>query len=226
MDWSLLQLFSGVTCNPTFRAVRDIITVLRKARVAWTTIPADFRRPFDVAWQASSSMDPTFWPIHPTMERLFLFKRLTGTMTDLTWPDETETYTDSDGNDYTCTVCLYGEYCNGHRGSDVFPFQLDEDTDFVARTGIRGDNENGRTNREIMELLDPRVNAMSYVYDTFKWDHCAADGYDFNDAWKGDRLTGETPSFREGQPRLPFYSGLTEMLQKIVNRKAESNNKA
>ncbi|CAM9493647.1 unnamed protein product, partial [Sphacelaria rigidula] len=37
--------------------------------------------------QASSSLDPSFWVTHPTMERLFMFKRLTGTMTDLTWPD-------------------------------------------------------------------------------------------------------------------------------------------
>lgn len=181
--------------------------------------------PYAMKTQASSSMDPTFWPIHPTMERLFMFKRLTGTMTDLTWPDSTETYTDLDGDSYTCTVCLYGDYCMGHRGSDVFPFGLVDGSTFLPRTGIRGDTYNTRTNREILELLDPRINSMSYVYDTFKWDHCKADGYDFDDAWAGDNLTGEKPIWKDGEPRLPLYSGLRELRQKIADdKKAKQDN--
>lgn len=35
------------------------------------------------------------------------------------------------------------------------------------------------TNREVLDALDPRVNMLSYVYDNFRWDHCAQQGIDF-----------------------------------------------
>ncbi len=31
--------------------------------------------------------------------------------------------------------------------------------------------------------MHPSVNMLSYIYDTFKWDHCAESGFDFDDAW-------------------------------------------
>ena len=55
--------------------------------------------------------------MHPTMERLFMFARLTGRMTDMTWPD-------MDDTESTVMVSRYGSTCNGHGGSDVFPFGL------------------------------------------------------------------------------------------------------
>lgn len=73
--------------------------------------------------QAGSSLDPTFWPMHPTMERLFMFSVLTGQITDVSWPD-------SDSTSSSEVVSRYGDTCNGHSGSDVFPFGLlDTDTD-------------------------------------------------------------------------------------------------
>lgn len=73
--------------------------------------------------QAGSSLDPSFWPMHPTMERLFMFSVLTGHTTDMTWPDSGDSATD-------IMVSRYGDTCNGHGGSDVFPFGLlDTDTD-------------------------------------------------------------------------------------------------
>ncbi|CAN0178829.1 unnamed protein product [Ectocarpus sp. 13 AM-2016] len=38
--------------------------------------------------QASSSLDPSFWSTHPTMERLWMYIVLTGQITDWSWPDE------------------------------------------------------------------------------------------------------------------------------------------
>jgi len=68
-------------------------------------------------------MDPTFWPMHPTMERLFMFSMLTGQTHDLTWPD-------SDDSSTNTMISRYGLECNGHGGSDVFPYGLlDTDTD-------------------------------------------------------------------------------------------------
>lgn len=55
-------------------------------------------------------------------------------------------------------------------------------------TGIRrdglgaGDGGNSFTNREVLERLDPRVDSLTYIYDTFEWSHCKNDGFNMNDA--------------------------------------------
>ncbi|CAN0535641.1 unnamed protein product, partial [Scytosiphon promiscuus] len=38
------------------------------------------------------------------------------------------------------------------------------------------------TNSQALLAFDPRINALPYVYDTFKWAHCKEDGFDLNDA--------------------------------------------
>ncbi|CBJ25520.1 ortho-aminophenol oxidase [Ectocarpus siliculosus] len=136
---------------------------------------------------AGSSLDPTFWAMHPTMERLFMFSSLTGQLTDFHWPDSEFSYTDSDGNIVVETTGIYGDTCHGHGGSDVFPFDLlDGDDDaFQIKTGMPGNGETGNklTNREVLAVLDARFNMLPYVYDNFRWDHCLKDGIDFEDAW-------------------------------------------
>lgn len=130
-------------------------------------------------------------------------------------------------------------------GKDVFPFGLasdeDNDNDFQIRTGIRGDNDSGNTlnNREILRLLDPRVNSLNYIYDTFEWKHCMDDGINFNDAFgdgesegdgadrTGEDRTGTTskdeekktgsgirPTFRQGGPKYPRYKVMEEEFKK------------
>lgn len=170
--------------------------------------------------QASSSLDPTFWVTHPTMERLWMFKRLTGTVTDLTWPDEDVSYTDTTtGKTVTESLSLYDETCNGHRGKDVFPFGLASDEGnygFMARTGIRGDMEAGNTlnNRELLKVLDPRVNALNYIYDTFEWTHCVEDGFDFNDAYNSGKVESKRPTFLVGGKRYPRYAAFEDEMRK------------
>eukprot|EP00903_Cladosiphon_okamuranus_P016180 g14931.t1 len=186
--------------------------------------------------QASSSLDPSFWPTHPTMERLWMYSVLTGHVTDFTWPDENLSYTDEDGDTVTETVSLYGEDCTGHRGSDVFPFGLlDADEDgFEVKTGIRGNNEFGNTlsNREALQAFDPRSNSLPYVYDTFKWTHCAADGVDFDAAWetadeprpmtaKAPAPKKKRPSFKEGEFRTPRFSGMEDIKKRAKAAKAQ-----
>lgn len=116
---------------------------------------------------------------------------LTGAVTDFTWPDTTVTFATPDGVSHTEALSDGGDSCIGHRGSDVFPFGLLEyDTDsFQIRSGIRKDaaaGGNTLTNREVLAAIDPRLNSLSYVYDTFKWKHCEMDGYDFDALW-GER---------------------------------------
>lgn len=139
--------------------------------------------------QASSSLDPSFWGIHGTIERMWMFTLLTGQITDFSWPDaDVISYITPDGVPVReKVISRYGQECVGHRGSDVFPYGLlANDTDgFEVQTGIRWNQGSGNTfsNREALRALDPRANSVSYIFDTFKWKHCAIDGYDFDDAW-------------------------------------------
>lgn len=147
-----------------------------------------------------------------------MFKRLTGTMTDLTWPDEDTTYVNDEGETVVESLSLYSEECNGHRGKDVFPFNLASDdgsSDFKARTQIRGDTDAGNTinNRDILQLMDPRLNTFNYIYDNFDWKHCAEDGYNFNDVWgtnKMEAVRGERPTFKHDEKRYPRFKFVVE----------------
>lgn len=59
-----------------------------------------------------------------------MYTVLTGKIKDYSWPDSDITITRPDGTTVSESMSLYGEDCEGHRGSDVFPFGLlDSDTD-------------------------------------------------------------------------------------------------
>ncbi|CAM9999705.1 unnamed protein product, partial [Ectocarpus fasciculatus] len=177
--------------------------------------------------QASSSLDPSFYATHPTMERLWMYAVLTGQMKDFTWPDEDITVTKPDGTVESESLSLYGDTCLGHGGSDVFPFGLldSEDDGFEIKTGVKGmPSGNTLTNRELLQVFDARSNSLSYVYDTFKWPHCQADGYDLDDAWNAAAQarptpTSRRPSFKEGS-RAPMYSILEEKRAARAAKKA------
>ncbi|CAM9627360.1 unnamed protein product [Pylaiella littoralis] len=204
--------------------------------------------------QSSSSLDPSFWSTHPTMERLWMYTVLTGQITDYTWPDSDVTLTASDGTAYTESISKYSEDCLGHRGSDVFPFDLlaGDSHDFTVQTGIKGNPSDGGnifTNREVLGALDPRMNALSYVYDTFEWKHCEADGFDLGRAWlanggaggstsaKGIAAAGppapNTPPLSQRQSvngrtvfekdalRFPLYGTLTAKMVDLQKRKQD-----
>lgn len=192
-------------------------------------------------FKASSSLDPTFWATHPTMERLWMFSEITGGIDELTWPDEDVTYTDDDGTVVSESLSLYGDTCEGHAGSDVFPFGLlDTDTDgFTIKTGIKENALTGNklSNREVLKALDPRANLLTYVYDTFKWDHCALEGVNFDDAWASTESAapetgvggktgtigakGKRTVFEEGVQRVPMYGSMKEHLaQNKASRQA------
>ena len=159
-----------------------------------------------------------------------MYTVLTGQITDYTWPDADVTYTASDGTVYTESISKYSEGCDGHRGGDIFPFDLlaKDVNDFTVQTGIKGTPEGGGntlTNREVLAALDPRVDALPYVYDTFEWAHCAADGFDLKDAWSAggaadpskhgaprrdehrQSIDGRTV-FEKNAPRFPMYGAL------------------
>ncbi|CAM9668790.1 unnamed protein product [Ascophyllum nodosum] len=139
--------------------------------------------------QSSSSLDPMFWPMHPTMERIWQLSILTGHITDFTWPDHDITYHGPDQTPVERSLSMYTETCVGHRGSDAFPFGiLESDIEgFDVEVGMLAHDGTGVgiPNRDVLAAVDPRVGNVTYIYDNFKWEHCAADGYNFDDLWVG-----------------------------------------
>lgn len=53
-----------------------------------------------------------------------MFKRLSGTLTNLTWPDNDVDFMTKKGEEVSWILSQWNEDCSGHRGSDVYPFGL------------------------------------------------------------------------------------------------------
>ena len=113
--------------------------------------------------ESGSPMDPSFWPIHPTMERLWLFKKLAGGFTDEAWPSVD--YATVDG-------------CHGHKAGDVIPFRFSLKTQSSLSDGSSDpnsavpNNQTKYTNEELYNYMASGSPDMPYVYQDFNWDHC------------------------------------------------------
>mmetsp|Transcript_30141 Transcript_30141/g.38713 ORF Transcript_30141/g.38713 Transcript_30141/m.38713 type:complete len:635 (+) Transcript_30141:70-1974(+) len=111
--------------------------------------------------QASSSYAPEFWPIHPTLERIYQWKKISNDFDDMSWYEGSGTW-----NDEAYNVDL----CTGHRADDIvldgmLPVQIGEKSEI--------------TNGDFYLMLDPNVDVLPYVYDNFDWSYCDATGYSF-----------------------------------------------
>ena len=104
--------------------------------------------------ESASPADVSFWPTHPTVDRLFQWRRLNGM--DLTWP----------GNMAWSVEGTRIAYCNGHNQHDTLPF-----------SGLFDDSGNWYTNKELLHLTDPSNSRSTYIYDNFEWPHCVDEGY-------------------------------------------------
>lgn len=129
--------------------------------------------------ESASPADPSFWPIHPTLERLLHAKYMTASFDTDEWATDAV-------NDYVCNKAkcydteladddsngfgYYEHCCYGH-------YQDDQILD--ASSGDRFSGI-GPTNREMMTWTNPTTMnyTMGYVYDGFTWDHCSSTGYD------------------------------------------------
>ena len=74
--------------------------------------------------QAGSPIDPTFWPIHPTVERLWAHKKLKHMMGDEQWPD---------GHGPLHRMNSMYENCTGHAPDDLVPFHFSLQVRAAAR---------------------------------------------------------------------------------------------
>eukprot|EP00618_Florenciella_parvula_P017577 CAMPEP_0119489082 /NCGR_PEP_ID=MMETSP1344-20130328/14634_1 /TAXON_ID=236787 /ORGANISM="Florenciella parvula, Strain CCMP2471" /LENGTH=720 /DNA_ID=CAMNT_0007524087 /DNA_START=136 /DNA_END=2298 /DNA_ORIENTATION=+ len=102
---------------------------------------------------SSSPVDPIFWSVHPTVDRLWQWKRLsTDCMYNYSWPSGTS---------------IYGT-CSGHDEKDMLPY-----------AGLNPSASNSLLdNKGLYDLLDPTTSDSPYVYDNFEWAHCLQEGSD------------------------------------------------
>jgi hypothetical protein len=162
--------------------------------------------------ESSSAEDPSFWVIHPTLERLLHAKLLAGGF-------ETEDWTTDSVNDFVCNhpdcysstddnITYRESCCYGHYEDDQL---LD---------AINGDASSGSyyTNAEMLSMVDPRTDSysMPYIYDHFKWSHCKE--RDFTELLEEliDNATEYSSSSSGRRPMNPRQIRLREYKQMIV----------
>lgn len=103
-------------------------------------------------YASSATIDPLFWLMHTTTDRLQTYKRgKSYNFTDLSWPDNKE--------------------CYGHSSGDVTIFDVSVGLNLVTPANL--------TNMDVYELTNPtsRDYAMNYVYHDFDYSHCNFDKY-------------------------------------------------
>jgi len=116
--------------------------------------------------ESASPTDPSFWVIHPTLERLLHAKLMAGGFEDESWATDakSDSVCDKAACYYDGTYDYHDECCLGHYSdSQLFNSESGNRTQFF-----------GETNAEIVTNTDPRSHdySMPYIYDTFTWNHC------------------------------------------------------
>eukprot|EP00622_Pseudochattonella_farcimen_P007493 FR743489.1.p2 GENE.FR743489.1~~FR743489.1.p2 ORF type:complete len:162 (-),score=17.60 FR743489.1:95-580(-) len=111
--------------------------------------------------ESGSPSDISFWPIHPTIERLWMWKKLRKGFTDEKWVDGDP-------------ISIFGATCTGHAAEDMvaYPFSF---WDEASRERLY-------SNRELYELANPEGSRLPYIYDSFEWPHCEQRGCNFRKA--------------------------------------------
>ena len=105
--------------------------------------------------ESASPADVSFWPTHPTVDRLFQWRRLNG-MESMHWPD---------GKAWSVEGTKIS-YCQGHDTGDILPF-----------TELFEGHDGPYSNKELVDLMDPTGADSPYIYDNFEWPHCLDEGY-------------------------------------------------
>jgi hypothetical protein len=127
------------------------------------------------AIDAGGANDPTFWPIHPTLERLYQYKDLIKPIQNMTWPSGGVDPKLTTGDEVPCYSMWYTSDCKSHHAYDTIAFfalQKNTDGNFVRSLP---------TNKQLLHAMSPGNGdyAMPYVYENFDWEHCEMDGYVF-----------------------------------------------
>lgn len=127
----------------------DSIVKMLKMLCTTGTIPGD-------QLEAASPVDITFWPIHPTIERLYQWKKLQANFISELWSSPAG----------MTKYCQLGD-CEGHHGYDILPYVIQ------AKNPVSGKFEYMQlTNYELLSAANPALGQLPYIYDTFQWEHC------------------------------------------------------
>lgn len=123
----------------------------------------------DIAWvigeqaEAGSPSDISFWPMHPTIDRLTQYRRAVAEFSTLDWA--------AGSSEDESQLCQYGTDCAGHHGYDLTSSAVT----LLGRDGAFATTH--PTNAELLRLLSPADYKMSYIYQDFDYAHCRdADG--------------------------------------------------
>lgn len=110
--------------------------------------------------ESASPVDPSFWPIHPTLDRLLVYKRLVQPFKHAEFYNE---------NGETTRYCEYSDTsdCMGHHPWDITAFGVNTDDtgrgDFMVKFPTVG---------ELFNASSPDDYRLDYVYENFNWHHC------------------------------------------------------
>eukprot|EP01038_Epipyxis_sp_PR26KG_P015305 gene15305-20622_t len=121
--------------------------------------------------ESASPADPSFWVVHPTLERLLQAKFMSGGFA-------TEKWTTNPKTEYVCDKPKCYDSVTGVRDYyDYCCYGHFEDSRLL--NAITGDRFSyfGPTNGEVLKSVDPRREDYSapYIYDQFSWSHCSDD---------------------------------------------------
>ena len=133
-------------------------------------------------------LDPLFWPIHPTVDRLWHWRRLNG-FDDESWPsDAKHSYFHDvhakDGTVVTDSSC-YGSFdvsillpsVSESSLCPLAPVSGHAPDDVMSWKNLFDQKDHYYTNSELYDELAPGSDNLPYVYDNFEWEHCVSEGY-------------------------------------------------
>ena len=178
----------------------DHETVVKILKLLCTTgtIPGD-------QLEAASPVDPTFWPIHPTIDRLYQWKKLQSNFVSEEWVSPL-------GVNLT-KYCQIGG-CDGHHGYDVLPFRVQ-----IQNSHTESFEYRYLTNAEMLDAANPFDSQLPYVYDNFQWSHCDELGEPL-------RLKGyDDDTVHAGQPTFytPIIACPTPPLSKLTSHPCDQS---
>merc|ERR1712070_1141052 len=112
--------------------------------------------------EAGSPVEASFWPIHPTIDRLLQYKSIIKPFTNVSWDTNND-------------ACIYSSStnCEGHNQNDLTFWKS-----ITYNTTINAFEKQHRSNIEVREAALsaslPDSYMLPYVYSNFNWSHCEA----------------------------------------------------
>ena len=186
--FSILNKHSSNIPGLTFTAVMGTFEGQRMAKKFMSLVCGkmeNYESPFHGdAMNSGATADPTFWPVHPNVDRLFQWRRLEGMTGTETWP-----HGDLHGHEFYWGGG--GEFsvksCWGHQPAN---HMIWKDLGFVNDPFATGYYY---TVKDLWQLNDPDAGHLPYTYPFFRWDACAAEGYPSDLKWAGTVTDDDAP---------------------------------